>query len=392
MPEEKSGKSIQTMKRLTVLTKQQLSLSRRILVVGDLHGDAKALAKLLAHFDPHTDMIVFLGDYADRGERGVEVVERVHHLTIAHPERVIALQGNHENYSPEGEPLFSPCHLRDEATEKWGSWQLFFDAVYRPFLNRLTLAAIIPGELLFVHGGISSKICGLDSLEHPSSELIKDLLNSDCTTRFETEEHNSMRGLGVRFGAEVSKSVCRMLNVKRIIRGHQHDWGRLRPGVLHGGRVMTVVTGRVCTPQQYVIVLDPLDPGRAHYMILSSGKMYPIDYAQLERDSLRSQFPAVRVNRLTQEVREAIDALKARLQRGPALPRIAARTDGLRIPPADKECRYIRFSVAEILRGSSERRGDPRVLLVEIHDRTWQVRDLYYSDRSLAAGTLRRIT
>ena len=70
---------------------------RRILAIGDVHGYADKLRVLWEKigFDDHQDMLVFLGDYVDRGEKPVEVLRFVREQ-VARYENVHALCGNHE--------------------------------------------------------------------------------------------------------------------------------------------------------------------------------------------------------------------------------------------------------------------------------------------------------
>ena len=70
---------------------------RRILAIGDIHGHVdklQALWKKVA-FDDNKDMLVFLGDYVDRGEKPVDVLRFVREQVERH-ENVHALCGNHE--------------------------------------------------------------------------------------------------------------------------------------------------------------------------------------------------------------------------------------------------------------------------------------------------------
>jgi hypothetical protein len=46
---------------------------------------------------------VFLGDYADRGISGTEVLEGVSRLLDRNRENVVLLKGNHEDYTENGE-------------------------------------------------------------------------------------------------------------------------------------------------------------------------------------------------------------------------------------------------------------------------------------------------
>ncbi len=69
----------------------------RLLVFGDIHGkwDKFLSAYEKVHFDPARDMMIFLGDYLDRGEDPVPVMEWV--LGHAHEENMVFLKGNHED-------------------------------------------------------------------------------------------------------------------------------------------------------------------------------------------------------------------------------------------------------------------------------------------------------
>ena len=71
---------------------------RRILAVGDIHGMYKKLIALMdmVRFNPAEDLLVFLGDYIDRGPQSLECLDYVMDLCKQFPERVIPLLGNHE--------------------------------------------------------------------------------------------------------------------------------------------------------------------------------------------------------------------------------------------------------------------------------------------------------
>ena len=70
---------------------------RRILAIGDIHGYADKLRVLWKKigFDDNKDMLVFLGDYVDRGEKPVEVLRFVREQVTRY-QNVYALCGNHE--------------------------------------------------------------------------------------------------------------------------------------------------------------------------------------------------------------------------------------------------------------------------------------------------------
>ena len=67
----------------------------RILAIGDVHGCAFALEALLRIVKPtREELLVFLGDYVDRGLDSAGVLNRV--IRLAETHRVVALRGNHE--------------------------------------------------------------------------------------------------------------------------------------------------------------------------------------------------------------------------------------------------------------------------------------------------------
>lgn len=67
---------------------------RQAFVVGDVHGMIDHLDRLLKHWRPEEQQLIFVGDYIDRGPNSKAVLERVRELQASH--RAICLRGNHE--------------------------------------------------------------------------------------------------------------------------------------------------------------------------------------------------------------------------------------------------------------------------------------------------------
>lgn len=72
-------------------------MQQTIFAIGDIHGQADSLDRLLARLERHEGAarFVFLGDYIDRGPDSRQVVERLVALGQARPDSVF-LMGNHE--------------------------------------------------------------------------------------------------------------------------------------------------------------------------------------------------------------------------------------------------------------------------------------------------------
>src|SRR4030042_777280 len=97
------------------------------LVVGDLHGDLESLIAILQRSgftrkmtERKDAVLIFLGDYGDRGAYSAEVYYTVLRLKLAFPEQVILLRGNHEG--PEdllASPHDLPQHFPARFPENW---------------------------------------------------------------------------------------------------------------------------------------------------------------------------------------------------------------------------------------------------------------------------------
>jgi len=70
----------------------------RTIIIGDIHGCLESLNNLLQKLFPlinETDLLIFLGDYVDRGPDTKGVIDLLIKLKKKHP-RVITLKGNHD--------------------------------------------------------------------------------------------------------------------------------------------------------------------------------------------------------------------------------------------------------------------------------------------------------
>ena len=132
----------------------------RIFAIGDIHGCAEALERLLGRLpvDWGVDLVIFLGDYIDRGPEPRRVVEKVIELRKLYPERVIALRGNHEwmflRYLRGIEPevfLFNGGEATLRAYYQEG--KLDIPEEHRTFLEDLPLYYETE-DYFFVHAGV----------------------------------------------------------------------------------------------------------------------------------------------------------------------------------------------------------------------------------------------
>lgn len=228
----------------------------RFLLVGDTHGYPEVSEWALKTYEENNvDHIVFMGDYVDRGPRGVENLELLLGRMVADPQHVHLLRGNHES-------LFMNYYygFREEAVSKRGS--AYLDMVERIY-RLLPYVALLPEGVYVVHGGIPCRRCGyrpedpigLGEIEHvlveikggdeasePSNPIAMQLLWNDPRGNIEWFMP-SPRGPGIYlYGREAWRSFLEANNLSLIVRAHEvvdaiHVWlsdgGQLR-GLQHG--------------------------------------------------------------------------------------------------------------------------------------------------------------
>lgn len=117
-----------------------VTLGSEIAFHGDLHGDIHSICEYIkdlstkGYLDPKDPFkimkdnfyMVFLGDYTDRGNYGIEVLYTILRLKIANPDKVFMVRGNHED---------------SMLNQRYG----FADELYKKFPNHTDLPTTIYG-------------------------------------------------------------------------------------------------------------------------------------------------------------------------------------------------------------------------------------------------------
>ncbi|MEZ0319957.1 MAG: metallophosphoesterase family protein [Pyrobaculum sp.] len=199
-----------------------LQLEGKYTAVGDLHGDLYTLEMVLKEWPPP---YLFLGDYVDRGPKGLEVVTQVFQLFLEG--KAVVLRGNHES------PIMNiDGGFLDELCYKIGSK---CGAVYKEFektFAALPLAAVVNKSVVALHGGIpldgamrpaplSDLAKATGDLTVPRDELAFQVLwNDPCRCE---DYAPSPRGPGAwLFGAQITKKFHEMHNTRVLVRGHTY--------------------------------------------------------------------------------------------------------------------------------------------------------------------------
>jgi len=215
-------------------------------VIGDLHGDLESLVSILESSGFTQKMarrkdaiLIFLGDYGDRGAYSAEVYYAVLTLKLAFPEQIVLLRGNHEG--PEdllASPHDLPMQFQFRFKEKWKTAYSKIRELFAYLYN----AVLVEEHYLMVHGGLSPNINSIRDLAHanmthPEQEFLEDLLWSDPNDMVKDVLH-SPRGAGKLFGKKVTENALKKMNAKILIRGHEPCEEGFK--INHDGKVLTL--------------------------------------------------------------------------------------------------------------------------------------------------------
>ena len=158
---------------------------KRIISIGDIHGHYDKAVELWEkiRFNDGEDLLIFHGDYIDRGAESVRTLQFVKSLVESH-ENIIALKGNHEDFMQNFFEIYSI-----EDADWWNLYDLWLDPRNggdvtlkqlskldrREFYKLLRFVRQLPlylelGDYFFVHAGVHPR------KENPAEQTERDFL------------------------------------------------------------------------------------------------------------------------------------------------------------------------------------------------------------------------
>ena len=220
LPEKVLRRCCEKVKELLIEESNVQPVSAPVTLCGDIHGQFYDLLELfrIGGEIPDTNYI-FMGDFVDRGYNSVETFELLMCYKIKYPSHVTLLRGNHESRQ-----ITVVYGFLDEIVRKYGNsnpWSYCIEV-----FDLLPIGAVIDGEVLCLHGGLSPEIRTIDQIrtiernvEIPHDGPFCDLMWSD-PDNIETWVLSN-RGAGWLFGSKVTKEFNHINNLQLIARAHQ---------------------------------------------------------------------------------------------------------------------------------------------------------------------------
>jgi len=119
-----------------------------VAIVGDIHGQFYDLINIIEKIGcPSKIDYLFLGNYINYGEYGLQVIMYLLSIKINHPDKLIMLRGNHESRNQT-----KSCNFKKECLAAYD--REVYKLIMKVF-DCFPLACIVNKVYLAVHGGIS---------------------------------------------------------------------------------------------------------------------------------------------------------------------------------------------------------------------------------------------
>jgi predicted MPP superfamily phosphohydrolase len=188
----------------------RLPAKGKAVFVGDTHGDFEATEIVFDRYFQPGYVLIFLGDYVDRGDYSRKNIDFLFEKKREAPEQVFLLMGNHEGYSLL--PFFP--------ADFWESLSLEEEKSFTEVCQHLSFTAITENGLIAVHG-VPPDVNTLDDIDE--IELVSEQWHQVAWGDFVEMSGDFLgnyRGRPV-YGEDYFKRTMNQLKRTVLIRSHQ---------------------------------------------------------------------------------------------------------------------------------------------------------------------------
>ncbi len=214
---------------------------RRVIFVGDLHGDLDSALAVRNYFLKSKDYsMVFLGDYGDRGPAQAETFNLVMALALQFPDRVVMLRGNHES-----EEVATRYGFYMDISRKYS--HSMFEQYLKVFAV-LPLAGLSSNGVFCCHGGVPENVNSLSQIiaierrrpNFPNDIAYQMVWNDPKDSDFDFRQ--SCRGKRMKYFGQVAfDRFTTNLEIELMLRGHEVFEEGFKS--FFGGKLFSIFTG-----------------------------------------------------------------------------------------------------------------------------------------------------
>jgi protein phosphatase len=209
--------------------------------VGDTHGDIEATEIVFDRYFKTGYVLIFLGDYVDRGDYSRKNLDFLLEKKREAPEQVFLLMGNHEGYSLL--PFFP--------ADFWEGLSLEEERSFSEICQHLSFAVVTENGLIAVHG-VPPDVKSLDDIDR--IELVSEQWHQVSWGDFVEMSGGFLgmyRGRPV-YGEDYFKRTMKQLKRTVLIRSHQPY---IEP-VIFDKLCLTLMTSRAYKPERIIAIAD----------------------------------------------------------------------------------------------------------------------------------------
>jgi predicted MPP superfamily phosphohydrolase len=226
----------------------EIKKARKIIFVGDTHGDLEASQKVIRDYLKPGNKIVFLGDYVDRGPYSKENLDFLLETKAKHPTQIYLLQGNHEGHRIL---KFSPADFWESLNEtNYKEYTLIVEKF--PLIvitkNIIALHSVLPDVKSMGSGLIIDEI---NRIKLGSEEWMQ-IVWGDFSDR--PGEYLGIDPLSGRpqFGRGYFLKLMERFKKKVLIRSHQPN----APLFMFDDRCLTIFTSSAYTRERTIAIMN----------------------------------------------------------------------------------------------------------------------------------------
>ncbi len=220
----------------------EIKKAKKIIFVGDTHGDLDASQKVIKDYLKEGNKIVFLGDYVDRGPFSRENIDYLLKIKEKYPDQIYLLQGNHEGHHILE---FSPADFWENLTKE--EYTIFSTIVENMVL------VLVAKNIIALHGVLPDvkSLEEINKIKLGSEEWIQMTWGDFSEEPGEYLGSNPFTGRP-QFGRDYFFKLMERFGKKVLIRSHQPD----APQFMFNNRCLTIFTSSAYTRERTIAIYD----------------------------------------------------------------------------------------------------------------------------------------
>ncbi len=221
--------------------------AEKIIFVGDTHGDLEASQKVVRDYLKPGNVLIFLGDYVDRGFYSKENLNFLLKAKVDNPSQIYLLQGNHEGHRILE---ISPANF-------WQGLDSESYNLYASIVERFSLVAVTK-DIIALHG-VLPDVENLEAINQIElgSEKWEQITWGDFTEQ-QGEQLAFISAGRPLFGRDWFLRIMNKLDKKVLIRSHQPR----APQFMFNNRCLTIFTSSAYGRERTIAIVDLSKPLR----------------------------------------------------------------------------------------------------------------------------------